>query len=127
MKTPSRNKAFISHLTTFVTAAVACLAASTFAVVWQQQDNVRIAKENNALDNAIASLARLHTEIAKKIADENTFDALTRRNNAISLRPVREQQIVRVNLDPRIRLSINRGTELVGTPAPSAPVSGGGR
>lgn len=130
MKPSPRNKAYISQLTACVMAAVFCFAVSTFAVVWQHQSNVRIAKENNELDNTIASIARHHTEILKQVADEQTFEKLISRNAsfALNLAPIREQQLIRVTIDPKLRLEMKRNLESIGhipvpRPAPARPAA----
>ncbi|MDF9825998.1 uncharacterized protein HemX [Ereboglobus sp. PH5-10] len=116
MKTSSRNKGYITNLTALVLASVFCLGASTFAVVWQQQSNVRVAKENDGLENSIASLQRHQTELNNKIASAQTLEALNRRNAQfrLNLSAIREQQLVRVTRDPKLLLDLKRNMERIG-------------
>jgi hypothetical protein len=123
----SRNKAFISNLAILGVTMFLCLGASLFAVVWQQQSNVRIARENNLLENRIASLQRHQTELNNKLASEQTLEMLERRNAGfrLNLAAVREQQRVRVTRDPKILLDLKRNAERIGflsaAPTPAAP------
>ncbi len=124
MNFSNRRQAFISNLAAIMLATFFCLGASTFAVVWQQQSNVRIAKENNNLENRIASLQRHQTELNNKIASEQTLEVLNRRNAEfrLNLAAVSEQQIVRVTRDPKILLDMKRNMERIGyLPATGAP------
>lgn len=124
MNSSNRSQAFISNLAAIMLATFFCLGASTFAVVWQQQNNVRIAKENNNLENRIASLQRHQTELNNSIASQQTLEVLNRRNAQFGLKlaAVREQQLVRVTRDPKILLDMKRNMERIGyLPAPGAP------
>lgn len=124
MISTTRNKAFISNVVACTLTAVFCFAVSSFAVVWQYQSNVRIAKDNVSRENATASLFRQQTEIAKRIADQQTFEALARRNEAFGLKlaAIRERQLVRVTIDPLRRLDMKRNTERIGF-LPAAPAT----
>lgn len=124
MKFSNRNQAFISNLAAFGVAMFFCLGASLFAVVWQHQNNVRIARENNLIETRIASLLRHQTELNNKIASEQTLEALNRRNTGfrLNLAAVREQQIVRVTKDPKMLLDLKRNAERIGL-IPAAPAN----
>ncbi|AWI07972.1 hypothetical protein M2103_001470 [Ereboglobus sp. PH5-5] len=128
MKTSSLNKGYITTLTALVLASVFCLGASTFAVVWQQQSNVRVAKESGKLENSIASLQRHQAELNNKIATAQTLEALNRRNAQfrLNLAAIREQQLVRVTRDPKLLLDLKRNMERIGfmpaAPAADAPL-----
>ncbi|MDR1011817.1 MAG: hypothetical protein LBM04_11970 [Opitutaceae bacterium] len=120
----NRNKAFISNLAVLGVTLFFCLGASLFAVVWQQQNNVRIARENNLLENHIASLQRHQTELNNKLASEQTLEVLNRRNAGfrLNLSAVREQQLVRVTRDPKTLLDLKRNAERIGF-LPAAPAT----
>jgi len=112
-RTKSAQPAFISQILIWSLVLVGIAGSSGVAVIWQRQLIAQAANRIKILEVSLAEVERRQTELNSEIATEQSLDALLRRNAGynLGLSPIREQQLVRVNISPEQRLAIKRTAE----------------
>ena len=105
--------AFISQILVWSLLIVGIAGASGVSVVWQRQLIAQTSNRLKTLENNIAEVQRHQSDITSELAAEQSLDALLRRNAAfaLNLAPIREQQLIRVTIDPARRLATKRNAE----------------
>jgi len=116
----SARPAFISQILIWSLLLIGIAGGSGVAVIWQRQLIVQAANRIKTLENNLAEVERRQTEITSELAAEQSLDTLLRRNAAFNLGlvPIREQQLVRVNISPERTLAIKRNAEPLAAVAP---------
>jgi len=120
MKISRTHPAFISQILVWSLVLVGIAGSSGVAVIWQRQLIAQTANRIKILETALAEVELHQTELYNEIAAKQSLDALLGLNASfrLSLAPIVEQQLVRVNVSPEQRLAIKRNT---GTFAAATP------